>query len=341
MRPFGSPEQLQRRRLRAIQLLDSGVRPVEVARNVGADRRSVRRWQAAYRREGEEALLAKPASGRPPKLTGAELDTLREMLLEGAQEQGYPTDLWTCRRVAHLIKKRFGVTYHPDHIGRLLRSLGFSPQKPQRRAVERNEEEIQRWVAEDWPRIKKTARRKAWLVFIDESGLLMAPLVRRTWSLKGQTPVFLQRAHFHKKVSAIAALCVSPDKQNVRLYFRLQPGESIGADLVLCFIKELDRQLDDPAVLVWDRLTAHRAKVVKEFMGASLRLDNFFLPPYTSELNPVEYLLSYLKTNSLANFAAFELNVLADATRKSGRSLQRKEYLLRSLYKSQSSFFTP
>ncbi|MHB1464666.1 MAG: transposase [Thermoleophilia bacterium] len=79
-----------------------------------------------------------------------------------------------------------------------------------------------------------------------------------------------------------------------------------------------------------DRLTAHRAKVVKEFMGASPRLDNFFLPPYAPELNPVEYLWSYLKTNSLANFAAFELNVLADATRKSGRSLQRKEYLLRS-----------
>lgn len=167
-------------------------------------------------------------------------------------------------------------------------------------------------------------------MFIDESGFLMAPLVRRTWGLKGQTPVFLQRARFHKKVSAIAALCVSPDKENVRLYFRLHPGENIGADLVLSFIKALDRQLDDPAVLVWDRLTAHRAKVVKEFVGASPRLDNFFLPPYAPELNPVEYLWSYLKTNSLANFAAFELDVLADATRKSGRSLQRKEYLLRS-----------
>ena len=77
------------------------------------------------------------------------------MLLEGAREPGYPTDLWTCPRVADLIRKRFGVDYHVDHIGRLLRSLGFSTQKPQRRAVERNEEEIQRWVAEDWPRIKK------------------------------------------------------------------------------------------------------------------------------------------------------------------------------------------
>ena len=155
MRPFGSPEQLERRRVRAIELLDSGLQPVEVARTVGANRRSVRRWQAAYRREGEESLRAKPASGRPPKLTQAELAALRDMLLEGAREQGYPTDLWTCPRVADLIRKRFGVSYHVDHIGRLLRSLGFSPQKPQRRAVERNEEEIQRWVARDWPRIKK------------------------------------------------------------------------------------------------------------------------------------------------------------------------------------------
>lgn len=155
MRPFGSPEQLERRRLKAIELLDLGKQPVEVARAVGVDRRSVRRWQAAYRQEGEEALKAKPASGRPPKLAPGELDALREALLEGAGAAGYHTDLWTCPRVADFIQRRFGVSYHPDHIGRLLRSLGFSPQKPQRRAVERDEEEIRRWVAEDWPRIKK------------------------------------------------------------------------------------------------------------------------------------------------------------------------------------------
>ena len=158
----------------------------------------------------------------------------------------------------------------------------------------------------------------------------MAPLVRRTWGLKGQTPVFLQRGRFHKKVSAIAAICVSPDKENVRLYFRLHPGDSINAHLVLSFIKALYRQLDAPAVLVWDRLTAHRAKVVKEFLGESPKRDVFFLPPYAPELNPVEYLWSYMKSNDLANFAAFELDVLADAARKGGRSLQRKEYLLRS-----------
>jgi transposase len=167
-------------------------------------------------------------------------------------------------------------------------------------------------------------------VFIDESGLLMAPLVRRTWGLRGQTPVFLQRTRSHKKVSAIAALCVSPDKDSVRLYFRLHPGKSVNTDLILCFIKALERQLGEPAVLVWDRLTAHRAKTVKDYLRGNRRLDAFFLPPYAPELNPVEYLWSYMKINDLANFAAFELDTLARATRKSGRSLQRKEYLLRS-----------
>ena len=155
MRPFGSPEQLERRRQKAIELLALGKQPVEVARAVGVDRRSVRRWQAAYRKQGEEAIKSKPASGRPPKLKPTELEALRKAMLKGAKAQGFPTDLWTCRRVARLIKKRFGVSYHVDHIGRLLKSLGFSPQKPQRRAIERDGKEIQRWVATQWPRIKK------------------------------------------------------------------------------------------------------------------------------------------------------------------------------------------
>jgi transposase len=158
----------------------------------------------------------------------------------------------------------------------------------------------------------------------------MSPLVRRTWSLRGQTPVFLQRTRCHKKVSAIAALCVSPAKDSVRLYFRLHPGKNVNTDLVLDFIKALDRQLDEPAVLIWDRLTAPRAKTVKSFLGGNPHLDAFFLPPYAPELNPVEYIWSYLKNNSLANFAAFELDTLATATRNNGRSLQRKERLLRS-----------
>ena len=128
MRPTGSPVELERRRHRAITLLNEGRRLVEVARIVGVDRRSVRRWKAAYRKEGKAALKAIPASGRPPKLGVKERLKLEELLLSGAKSAGFPTDLWTYPRVAILIANRFGVVYHVDHIGRLLKSLDFTPQ---------------------------------------------------------------------------------------------------------------------------------------------------------------------------------------------------------------------
>ena len=158
MRPVGSPAELQRRRERAVALLGEGYQPVEVARMVGVDRRSVRRWKAAYRKRGSKALQSKPASGRPTKLNIKEKSQLDRALLKGAKAAGFDTDLWTCPRVAQLIEERFGVAFHVDHIGRLLKSLGWSPQKPSRRAVERDEERIRRWVKVDWPRVKKTLR---------------------------------------------------------------------------------------------------------------------------------------------------------------------------------------
>jgi transposase len=155
MRPAGSPEELERRRRRAIELLEQGLMPVEVAQRLDVDRRSVRRWKAAYRKKGQQALAARPASGRPTKLDRAQRRKLERLLLKGAQAAGFDTELWTCPRVAWLIGTHFGVDYHVDHIGRLLHTLGWSAQKPERRAIERDEQEIQRWIKHSWPRVKK------------------------------------------------------------------------------------------------------------------------------------------------------------------------------------------
>ena len=158
MRPAGSQEELQRRRERAIALLKEGVAPVDVANRVGVDRRSVRRWKAAYRREGAAGIAPKPTPGRPCTLTPKHKRRLAQLLLKGARGCGFPTDLWTCARVAQVIRERFDVDYHVDHVGRLLHALGFSPQKPARLAVEHDEVAIARWIKEDWPRVKKTPR---------------------------------------------------------------------------------------------------------------------------------------------------------------------------------------
>ena len=155
MRPHGSPAQLEQRRLHALVLLEQGLSPVDVGRRLGVDRRSVRRWKAAARHGGAARLKAIPAPGRPPKLDRRAQRRLARHLLRGAQAAGFPTDLWTCPRVATVIRREFGVRYHADHVGRLLRSLGWSPQKPERRARERDEPAIRRWLQTEWPRIKK------------------------------------------------------------------------------------------------------------------------------------------------------------------------------------------
>jgi len=155
MRPSGDPTIFEKRRRKAIALLREGLRPVDVARRLGVDRRSVRRWKAAFQRRGDTALRSRPNMGRPRRLTDRLLARLELLLIKGALACGFPTDLWTCPRIALLIRKRFGVHYHVDYIPVLMRSLGWSPQKPERRSVERDEKRIRTWVKVDWPEIKK------------------------------------------------------------------------------------------------------------------------------------------------------------------------------------------
>ena len=135
--------------------MKTGHRQAEVARRVDAHPTSVKRWWEAYQKNGEGGLVAKPVPGRPSKLTARQRKWLVARLLKGARANGFPTDLWTCPRIAKVIEDRYGVHYHVDHIPRLMGALGFSAQKPEKQAVERDEERIARWVVTDWRRIKK------------------------------------------------------------------------------------------------------------------------------------------------------------------------------------------
>jgi transposase len=130
MRPQGSPAELERRRLRAIELLQRDTPVHLVAERLGVDRRSVRRWKRTHRRQGRAGLRARPASGRPPKLTPQQRRRLARLVLAGPEAAGYRTNLWTCRRLVDLIREEFGVRYHPDHVGRLLRCVWLQPATP-------------------------------------------------------------------------------------------------------------------------------------------------------------------------------------------------------------------
>ncbi len=158
MRPFGSPKQLEKRRRKAMVFLDRGLSLNEVARRIGCYASSVMRWRDERESYGEDGLSPKPVPGRPAKLTAAQKQRLVSLLLKGAMANGYRTELWTTARIAQLIGRVFGVSYHRDHIGRLMRTLQWSYQKPDRRALQRDERAIEEWKRKEWPRIKKTLR---------------------------------------------------------------------------------------------------------------------------------------------------------------------------------------
>lgn len=158
MRPPGSAAVLEGRRRQALTLLAEGLSLNAVARRVGCAPSSVMRWRNAVRRRGERGFQVGASPGRPPKLTARQRGPLVRLLLQGPLAQGYRTDLWTTGRVAEVIQRHFGIRYHPDHVGRLLHALAWSPPKPERRALQREEAAITRWKRSAWPRIKKTPR---------------------------------------------------------------------------------------------------------------------------------------------------------------------------------------
>jgi len=155
MRTQGSPAELEHRRCLAVQRVLDGYATAEVADFLGVDPSSVRRWLTAFRRQGAAGLAARPVPGRPPKLTATQEKIVRRWLTDNPTEYGFATELWTAPRLARLIQQEWGVSLHPDYLTVWLRQRDFTPQKPRRRARERDERAIAAWLAEDWPRIKK------------------------------------------------------------------------------------------------------------------------------------------------------------------------------------------
>jgi transposase len=145
----------------AAKLLQEDHGVTEVARLVGAAKSSVSQWKERLEAGGVEALKAKPHPGRKPWLSKRQKEQLVKLLVRGARKAGYANDLWTCPRVAEVIARRFGVDYHPGYVWEILRSLGWSWQYPEHRARERDNAAIVRWRENEWPRIKKGAKKSS------------------------------------------------------------------------------------------------------------------------------------------------------------------------------------
>ena len=143
------------RRFRALELKEQGWKQTHIAEALGVSEGAVSQWMKRAREKGVEALRHNPPPGAPPRLSEDERARVPELLERGAEAHGFRGDVWTCERVAIVIRKEFGVSYHPAHVSRLLKALRQSLQKPQRRAEQRDEEAIDNWKQKKWPSLKK------------------------------------------------------------------------------------------------------------------------------------------------------------------------------------------
>jgi transposase len=313
MRPKGTAAELERRRRRAVELVEQGEPPSVIARILGVRPSSLHRWRRMARRP--HGLDARPVPGPTPGLSDYHLRKLERFLLQGAHKHGWPNQLWTAERVARLIRERFGISYHPEHVRKILKQrLGWTSQKPQLRAREQNDKEVERWRGDEFPRILRDAwRRQATVVFLDESGFLLTPTVRRTLAPRGRTPV-LPAWQRHDRISTISCVTMGTGAARLGLYFELMPaGLNVRAEDIVAFLRQLRRELPGPLTVVWDRHNIHsRSRLVKEWLAGESDIVTEDLPGYAPELNPDEMVWAWLKYGRLANLSARDVVELRD-----------------------------
>jgi len=308
MRRRGYAQELERRRFRAVELMDRGEPRKMIARILGVSPAALSRW---CKLADAGALKAKPQPGAPRRLSDQDLQRLEGLLLQGATAHGWLNDLWTGSRVGQVIERHFGIKYHPAHVSRMLgKYINWTCQRPQPQSIDRDDEEIERWVGEEFPLIlKAAAERSAHIVFVDEAGFMLEPTVRRTFAPCGKTPRF-RIADRHGRISVIGAIAVSPDLKSVGFnYEMLEDNANYRGQTVARFLRSLRADLPGPLTLIWDKIPIHCGEPVKELIQETDLVSEPF-PLHAPELNPVDRVWGYVKHGRIPNFAPPDLGVL-------------------------------
>jgi transposase len=309
MRPKGSADELERRRLHAIGLLGRGEPRHLVARILGVCPGTLSRWKRMAESDG---LKARPQTGPASRLTDDDCRVLEALLLEGAGAHGWPNELWTAARVGRVIEKRFGIAYHPSHVSKILRDrLNWTCQRPEQHYQGRDDKAIAQWVAEKFPAIaSRAAARGAWVVFIDETGFMLVPTVRRTYAPRGQRPVH-RTGHPHGRVSAAGAIAVRPGRDRIRLRYALLADQvNFRGPSIVQFLREVRSDLGGPMTVIWDQIPIHECASVTAFLAAQPDVVAEPFPPYAPELNPADGIWRYIKYGRLANYTPYEMEEL-------------------------------
>ncbi len=281
--PTEHPRDLERRREHAVQAVAQRHSRKAVAAAIGVHPNSVSRWVTAAKTPGGLDAVPPP----PPRsaLADDQLAQLERFLLKGAKYHGWPNELWTAARVATLIARHFGINDHPEHVRRILKHrLRSTRQKPRRKARERDDAEVHRWLRDEFPRIlRETKDRHAHLVFLDESGFFLTPTVRRALAPRGRTPV-LAAWDRRDRLSAISAITLSPVRAKPNRSFELHP-HSIQGPQVVDSLADRHRR-SGPLTVVWDRSPIHdMARVVQAWLADHPGVKTEKWPAYAPTLN--------------------------------------------------------
>jgi|SRR5581483_6331122 len=270
------------RRFRALELHELGWLEVDIAAALGVNKGTVSRWLSIAEAAGAEALHSHPSAGCPPKLTAEQLARIPEFLWHGAEAYGFRGDVWTCARIARVIRLEFGVSYHKGHVSRLMKELGWTPQVPVTRAIQRDEVAIEHWRQAVWPALRqKAGRERRTLVFTDESGFYLLPGVVKTYGPRGNTPVidkWLTRDH----LSVMAGLTPAG-----KLYSLVRP-EALTSEHSVVFLEHVQRHAGKRLLVIWDGSPIHRWGAVRDYLasGAARWLHVETLPGYAPDLSP-------------------------------------------------------
>jgi len=320
-------------RKRGVASVQNGQSPEVVARALGISRATMYGWLARYRDGGWAALQARKRGGRKPKLNAKAIRWIYQTVTEKNPLQlKFTFALWTANMIGQVIDKKFSVKLSKASVCRLLVQLGLTPQRPVWRAYQQSPEAVQKWLQEEYPRIRRLARQKKALIFFgDEAGVRSDHHAGTTWAIKGKTPVVSSTgARFGLNlISAVSA--------QGEFRFMTVKGR-VGATQFIDFIKRLLHNTTRMVFLIVDGHPAHKAKMVQRFAeSVKDRFRLFFLPPYSPELNPDERVWNDLKNNTVGRQSITSPDQLKGAIISHLRWVQKSPDRVRSYFQNETT----
>lgn len=320
------------RKLAVKRVIENGERPSQVMDSLGLCRTSIYPWLREARDKGLEALAESIAQGPTPKLTEKQCQQVKRWILgKDPRQYGFDFGLWSRRIVQQLIQDRLKVELSLTSVGKLLASLNITPQKPLRRAYERDPEAVALWEKETYPKLRKRAKRLgAKIFFSDEAGFQSDPVLGRTYGLKGHTPVVTTSGQ-RQSLNVISAVNARGE------FWAVTYTGKLNAESFVAFLQDFVRSQRGKIFLVVDGHPAHKSNMVKRYIKSLKgRLELYFLPPYAPDLNPDEFVWSYMKTNGVSKKPLKKNESLQSRINQDLNGIKGNRKLVQSFFQAQS-----